>query len=55
MGQKFSACNCQPYQQVVEKRSEEANMQGASELKAEAYSLYVEVLSERQHRRLAPQ
>ena len=30
-------------------------MHGASERKAEAYSLYVEVLSERQHRRPAPQ
>jgi hypothetical protein len=30
-------------------------MQGASKRKAEAYSLYVEVLSVRQRRRLAPQ
>jgi hypothetical protein len=30
-------------------------MHGASERKAEAYLQYVEVLSERQHRRLAPQ
>ena len=30
-------------------------MQGSSERKTEAYSLYVEVLSERQRRRLAPQ
>jgi hypothetical protein len=30
-------------------------MHGASKRKAEAYVLYVEVLSEWQHRRLAPQ
>ena len=30
-------------------------MHGASERKAEAYSPYVEALSERQHSRLAPQ
>ena len=30
-------------------------MHGASERKCEAYGVYVELLSERQHRRSAPQ
>jgi len=41
--------------QAVEKRQEEAEMQGSRERKAEAYAQYVEVLSERQRSRSAPQ
>ena len=44
----------QVLRQVVEKRYEEAGMRGASERKSEAYNLYVERMSERQHRRPAP-
>jgi len=42
-------------QQAVETRQEEAEMQGSRERKAEAYAQYVEVLSERQRSRSAPQ
>jgi hypothetical protein len=41
--------------QAVEKRYEEAEMHGVSERKSEAYLLYVELLSERQQSRSAPQ
>jgi hypothetical protein len=37
------------------KRYEDAGMHGSSERGSEAYSLYVKLLSERQHSRPAPQ
>jgi len=47
--------SCDNVWQAVEKRHEEVGMHGARERGSEAYREYVEVPSELQHRRPAPQ